>query len=586
MLEARAVSGGTWDLFRYPGIRSDSDMYTMGYRFKPWRDEESLGSGERILEYLRETAREYDVERHIRYDHRVVRASWDSDDGAVDGRGRARRGDDDVHRRLPVELPRLLRLRARPRAGVRRRRRVPRPDRPSAALAGRPRLVGKNVVVIGSGATAVTLVPAMATDAAHVTMLQRSPSYVMSLAGRDPVALALRRRLPARAAYQLIRWKNILTTAAFYRISRRRPALVRRLVRKQNVALLPEGYDVDTHFSPSYDPWDQRMCFVPDADLFQAVRRGDAEVVTSTIERFDESGIVLTGGRHLDADVIVTATGLRLSPFGGIELVVDGETVDPSRAMTYQALMLTGVPNFVFTVGYTNASWTLKVDLVAEFTCRLLAHLADRGYRSVVPVRDPSVGELPLMDFTLGLRAPRPRPAAEAGRSRAVAAAAELPARPPHDPQGRARGRCAPLHQCSPGTERSPLRGAARPDPAWWRDTQREGSTIMGIDDKIGNEATEPRARSRSPPARRRATRAWSPRARPTRARPRSRRPASTSRTPRATSRTRSRADTFEPDPRLPEGSRHQVGPLRCVPGRVGRGRGRPSSRRSARPVG
>jgi monooxygenase len=261
---------------------------------------------------------------------------------------------------------------------------------------------GKRVVVIGSGATAVTLVPTLARDAAHVTMLQRSPSYVMSLARRDPIALRIRRWLPAGAAHRLVRWKNIATTAAFYRLSRARPALVRRLIRKQNLAQLPEGYDVDTHFAPAYDPWDQRVCFVPDGDLFKAVRRGTAEVVTSTIERFDETGVVLTGGRHLDADLIITATGLRLSPFGGITLVVDGTTVDPAEEMTYRALMLTGVPNFVFTVGYTNASWTLKVDLVAEFCCRLLAHLSEHGYRSVVPVRDPSVPALAFMDFTSG----------------------------------------------------------------------------------------------------------------------------------------------------------------------------------------
>jgi cation diffusion facilitator CzcD-associated flavoprotein CzcO len=242
----------------------------------------------------------------------------------------------------------------------------------------------------------------MARDAAHVTMLQRSPSYVMSLPRRDPFAVRARRWLPDRLAHPVIRWKSILVTAFFYRLSRRRPETVKRMVRKQNVALLPEGYDVDTHFTPRYDPWDQRMCFVPDADLFQAVRRGDAEVVTSTIERFDADGIVLTGGRHLHADVVVTATGLTLSPFGGIELVVDGEKLDPTTAMTYRALMLSGVPNFVFTVGYTNASWTLKVDLVAEFTCRLLAHMAAHGYRTVVPVRDPSVAETPLMDFTSG----------------------------------------------------------------------------------------------------------------------------------------------------------------------------------------
>jgi cation diffusion facilitator CzcD-associated flavoprotein CzcO len=233
-------------------------------------------------------------------------------------------------------------------------------------------------------------------------MLQRSPSYVMSLPRRDPFAARARRWLPDRLAHRVVRWKSILVTAVFYRLSRRRPETVRRMVRKQNLALLPEGYDVDTHFTPRYDPWDQRMCFVPDADLFEAVRRGDAEVVTSTIERFDADGVVLTGGRHLRADVIVTATGLTLSPFGGIEIVVDGEKLDLTASMTYRALMLSGVPNFVFTVGYTNASWTLKVDLVAEFTCRLLAHMAARGYRRVVAVRDPSVGEAPLMDFTSG----------------------------------------------------------------------------------------------------------------------------------------------------------------------------------------
>ena len=402
VLEARSVSGGTWDLFRYPGIRSDSDMYTMGFGFKPWLDQESLASGERILDYLRETAREYDVERHIHYDHRVVRASWDSTTAQwtveTEHAGETEtytagflwscRGYYDYEHGYEPDFAGADQFRGP----------IVHPQHWPADLDW----ADKNVVVIGSGATAVTLVPALATDAAHVTMLQRSPTYVMSLAARDPVALAIRRRLPARTAYRMIRWKNILTTSAFYRISRRRPGFVRRLLRKQTVAQLPEGYDVDTHFSPRYDPWDQRVCFTPDGEFFKAVRRGDAEVVTSTIERFDESGIVLTGGRHLDADLIVTATGLRLSPFGGIELVVDDEVVDPAQTMAYQALMLTGVPNFVFTVGYTNASWTLKVDLVGEFVCRLLGHLRAGGYRSVVPVRDPSVGELPFMDFTSG----------------------------------------------------------------------------------------------------------------------------------------------------------------------------------------
>jgi monooxygenase len=402
VLEAREVSGGTWDLFRYPGVRSDSDMYTMGYRFRPWRHEEALGSGERILEYLRDTARVYDVERRIRYSHRVVRASWDSEtalwtvevehDGETvnltAGLVWSCRGYYDYEHGHEPELAGAADFDGP----------IVHPQHWPADLD----YAGKDVVVIGSGATAVTLVPAMARTAAHVTMLQRSPTYVMSLPQRDPFAARARRWLPDRLAHRVVRWKSILVTAFFYRLSRRRPETVKRLVRKQNVALLPEGYDVDTHFTPRYAPWDQRMCFVPDADLFTAVRRGDAEVVTSTIERLDAEGVVLTGGRHLRADVIVTATGLTLSPFGGIELVVDGEKLDPTSSLTYRALMLSGVPNFVFTVGYTNASWTLKVDLVAEFTCRLLAHMASRGYRKVVPVRDPSVGEVPLMDFTSG----------------------------------------------------------------------------------------------------------------------------------------------------------------------------------------
>ena len=402
VLEAREVSGGTWDLFRYPGVRSDSDMYTMGYRFRPWRHEEALGSGERILEYLRDTAREYDVERRIRYSHRVVRSSWDSETALWTVEAE--------HRGETVTFTAGLVWSCR---GYYDYEHGHEPELAGAAEFGGPIVhpqhwpadldyAGKDVVVIGSGATAVTLVPAMARTAAHVTMLQRSPTYVMSLPQRDPFAARARRWLPDRLAHRAVRWKSILVTAFFYRLSRRRPETVKRLVRKQNVALLPEGYDVDTHFTPRYDPWDQRMCFVPDADLFKAVRRGDVEVVTSTIERLDADGIVLTGGRHLHADVIVTATGLTLSPFGGIELVVDGEKVDPTSSLTYRALMLSGVPNFVFTVGYTNASWTLKVDLVAEFTCRLLAHMASRGYRQVVPVRDSSVGEVPLMDFTSG----------------------------------------------------------------------------------------------------------------------------------------------------------------------------------------
>ncbi len=260
---------------------------------------------------------------------------------------------------------------------------------------------GKRVVVIGSGATAVTLVPAMAETAAHVTMLQRSPTYVVSLPREDKVAGLLGRVLPEHAAYTAIRWKNILTATAFYQLSRRRPDFTRRLIRKATVAAVP-ALDVDTHFRPRYDPWDQRVCFVPDGDLFRALRHGDAEVVTDTIETFTPTGIRLASGRELEADVVVTATGLNLKPFGGIRLDVDGDEVKVAQTMAYRALMLSGVPNFAFTIGYTNASWTLKADLVADYVCRLLAHLDEHGLREVVPVRDGGLDEVPLMDFSAG----------------------------------------------------------------------------------------------------------------------------------------------------------------------------------------
>jgi monooxygenase len=402
ILEGRSVSGGTWDLFRYPGIRSDSDMYTMGYRFKPWLHQESLAAGDTILDYVRETAREYDVDRHVRFDHRVVRVSWSSETSLWTVEAE--------HDGAPVELTASFLWSCagyydydaghRPRftgeddfAGP-----IVHPQHWPQDLDW----TGKRVVVIGSGATAVTLVPAMADAAAHVTMLQRSPSYVMTMPQVDRIALALRRRLAARTAHRLTRWKNVTTTSLFYKLSRRSPGLVRRMIRKGAIRQLPEGYDVDTHFKPSYDPWDQRLCLVPDGDLFRAIRHGQAEVVTATIDRFDSTGIRLADGRHLDADLVVTATGLTLSPFGGIELVVDGVPIDPAKTMAYRALMLSGVPNFVFTVGYTNASWTLKADLVAEFVTRLLAHLDAHGHRSVRPVRDPRVGELPFMDFQAG----------------------------------------------------------------------------------------------------------------------------------------------------------------------------------------
>ncbi|WP_432478085.1 flavin-containing monooxygenase [Nocardioides sp. GXQ0305] len=403
VLEAREASGGTWDLFRYPGIRSDSDMYTMGYRFRPWRSNRALADGPSILDYLRDTAREYGVDRRVRYRHRVTSASWDSaaarwtvtaatPEGEVTltaGFLWACSGYYDYDEPYRPELPGLPDYRGT----------VVHPQHWPADLD----TAGRQVVVIGSGATAMTLVPALADGgAAQVTMLQRSPTYVLSLPGTDPVAAKVRKWLPERASYWLLRWKNIGVAVATFQVSRRWPRLARKLLRDAAAKKLPEGYPVDVHFKPRYDPWDQRLCLVPDGDLFRAVREGRVDIVTDTIDTFTEKGVRVSSGDELVADVVVTATGFNLKIMGGMELVVDGERVDLRDRMAYRALMFSGVPNFAFTIGYTNASWTLKADLVADYVCRLLAHLDERGHRSAVPVPDPAVGAAPFMDFTPG----------------------------------------------------------------------------------------------------------------------------------------------------------------------------------------
>jgi monooxygenase len=402
ILEMRAAMGGTWDLFRYPGVRSDSDMFTLGYRFKPWTDEKALADGPSILAYVRETAREYGIDRHIRYDHAVTSASWDSETARWTVTARhdgeevrltcrllwACSGYYDYDEPYDAQLPGLADFGGQ----------VVHPQHWPEDLD----YAGKRVVVVGSGATAVTLVPAMAEQAAHVTMLQRSPTYILSVPRTDKVAVGLRRLLPEKAAYVVSRWKNVGIASGTYGLSRRRPDLLRRLIRRATVKALPEGYDVDTHFNPRYDPWDQRLCLVPDGDLFEAVSDGRAEVVTDTIETFTETGVRLASGEEILADIVVTATGLKVIFLGGARLEVDGAEVKLPEAMAYKAMMLADVPNFVFTVGYTNASWTLKADLVAEYVCRLLDHLDDGGYRAAVPRRDPTVGERPIMDFSAG----------------------------------------------------------------------------------------------------------------------------------------------------------------------------------------
>ncbi|MFL5900645.1 MAG: flavin-containing monooxygenase [Solirubrobacterales bacterium] len=405
IFEARDDLGGTWDLFRYPGIRSDSDMHTLGYRFRPWTNSKTIAEGSSILEYVRQTARDGGIEGKIRYRHRVVRAEWSSEDA----RWRVEAERADTGEAVSVTCAYLWIC-----SGYYRYDEGFTPEFEGAESFG-GRIVhpqhwpedldyaGKRVVVIGSGATAVTLVPAMAREAAQVTMLQRSPTYIASLPAEDPIASSLRRVLPDRAVYAIVRWKNVLLQTAFYQLSRRRPQAVKRMIRRGVERALPAGYDIDKHFKPRYNPWDQRMCLVPNGDLFEAIRDGSASVVTDTIARFTERGIELDSGEELEADVVVTATGLNLLFLGGIELIVDGHAVDVPKTMTYKGMMLSGVPNCTFTVGYTNASWTLKADLTSEYVCRLLAHMDAHGWDKSVPeITDPTVAEAPLLDFTSG----------------------------------------------------------------------------------------------------------------------------------------------------------------------------------------
>ena len=404
ILEARDAIGGTWDLFRYPGIRSDSDMHTLGYRVRPWTEAKAIADGPSILEYVRREAGDQGIDRHIRYHHRVVRAEWSSEDA---------RWTVEAERTDTGETVRLTCGFLYACSGYYRYDEGYSPEFRGADSFGGQIIhpqhwpedldySDKRVVVIGSGATAVTLVPAMTDEAAHVTMLQRSPSYVLTVPGEDPLANAIRRFLPDRAAYPVVRWKNVALATALYRASRRWPERVAKLIRASVQRQLPDGYDVDTHFKPDYDPWDQRMCMVPNGDLFRAIRDGKASIVTDHIDTFTENGIRLRSGEEIEADIVVTATGLNLIAFGGMEFVVDGRKVDLPETMAYKSMMLSGVPNFVYAIGYTNASWTLKADLVSEYVCRLLNHMDSRGYRVAVPERDPSVEEEPFLDFQAG----------------------------------------------------------------------------------------------------------------------------------------------------------------------------------------
>jgi cation diffusion facilitator CzcD-associated flavoprotein CzcO len=393
--------GGTWDIFRYPGIRSDSDMYTLGYNFKPWLDSKAIADGPSILKYVRETAAENGIDKHIRYGHQVSKATWSSDDAAwtieatlqengevavircnailmcsgyysyesghtPEFKGRERFGGEIIH---PQQWPENLDYR------------------------------DKQVVVIGSGATAVTLIPELAEKARHVVMLQRSPTYMVSAPDEDWIANFLRRILPQKTAYAITRWKNIRFQQMVYRRTRTAPDKIKKKLLKMLRKELEPGYDIEKHFTPRYDPWDQRLCLVPNSDFFEAINSGKASIVTDHIDTFTENGILLESGDELSADIIITATGLDLLVLGGIEFVVDGEVVDISKTFSYKAMMFSGVPNLVSTFGYINASWTLRADLTAEYFCRLINHMDATGYRQCTPRLPGTEKDMPARDW-------------------------------------------------------------------------------------------------------------------------------------------------------------------------------------------
>ena len=390
ILEGRDALGGTWDLFRYPGVRSDSDMHTLGYRFRPWTQDKAITDGPSILSYVRDAATEAGIDTHIRYRHRVERAAWSTED--------ARWTVDATNDGTPVQLTASFLFVC---SGYYHYDVGHAPDFPGRERFGgtvvHPQqwpedldYAGKKIVVIGSGATAVTLVPALTDQAEHVTMLQRSPTYIAARPATDQLGAKLTRRLGTRGGYAVTRWKNVALGTWFYQLSRRRPDAVKALLRKAAIAQLPPGYDVDTHFTPRYNPWDQRMCLAPDGDFFAAIRSGRADVVTDQIAEFTETGIRLESGAELEADIVVTATGLRLLALGGMRLTVDGSDVAMAETTVYKGAMLSGVPNLTFTFGYTNSSWTLKADLVSEYAVRLLRYMDAHGYDQCVPAGDDS----------------------------------------------------------------------------------------------------------------------------------------------------------------------------------------------------
>ncbi|MFT4794036.1 MAG: cation diffusion facilitator CzcD-associated flavoprotein CzcO [Paracoccaceae bacterium] len=404
MLEGRDRIGGTWDLFRYPGIRSDSDMYTFGYSFRPWTDKNDIASGDAILRYLDGTVKDYGLREKIRFGSRVTRVNWSPaqarwliDVTPADG--------------APYEMSCDFLVSC---TGYYDYEQGYLPDfegfEDFKGAIAHPQhwpedldYAGKRVLVIGSGATAVTLVPAMAKTATHVTMLQRSPTYIFSRPARDPKAAWLRRWLPAGLAHRLARARAIFLSTYAYRIARKNPEGMRAFLRKMAIDEAGPDVDVDTHFKPSYAPWDQRLCLIPDGDFYAALRAGDADVVTDKIARFTQTGVTLASGKTLAADVIVPATGLKLQFLGGIDMQIDGVPVKAADHTIYRGTMLSNVPNFAMIFGYANSSWTLKADLSSGFICRVLRHMTTKGAQSVTPRLDPaSEGAKPLLSLTSG----------------------------------------------------------------------------------------------------------------------------------------------------------------------------------------
>lgn len=404
IIEARDRIGGTWDLFRYPGIRSDSDMFTMGYKFKPWANEDSIAAGAKIRGYIEDVATDYDLTDHIKFSHRAIRAEWSSADRnwtvTLEDRGAGR---------TTIKAAFILNCSgyynyesgfcptfegAEDFGGT-----VVHPQHWPEDLD----YSNKRIVVIGSGATAITLVPNLAKTAEHVTMLQRSPTYIASVPAADPLAGRLRGRVSDATVYKLVRGKRYTVGRLMYTVSRKAPNYMKRKLRTLAMKDLPTDYDYDTHLTPSYNPWDQRLCACPDGDFFHAIRDGDAEIVTASIERFTEDGVRLTNGKELPCDIIVTATGLTIQMFGGMTLAVDGEDVDLSERLTYKGMMISGVPNFAIAVGYTNASWTLKVELIFDYLVRMWRHMDANDLEVAVAIAPTDRSEtIPLLDLKSG----------------------------------------------------------------------------------------------------------------------------------------------------------------------------------------